>query len=243
MMITTFRKRLRITPSESSVTSSLPILFFGDAFHAHVATIGLNPSKSEYLDRKDILLTGNEQRFATTLSLGVSSREELSDFQADHAIEIMRSYYDEGKPVYGSYFRHLKNFLTGMGMSYNVRSATHLDLVQEPTNPVWNLLKPFEREALLKRDMSFLLWQLNVLSNLKVVICAGKTVSEQLCTHVKVEIKKTGSMNRFKWWLGTAYLTDRKLPIGGWNYPLDRPTGLNKVGEIDLGKTFAKELL
>jgi uracil-DNA glycosylase len=242
-LISTLRQRIRISPSESSVSGSLPVIFFGDALSARVATIGLNPSKFEYLDRTGIMLSGREQRFASTVSLGAVSREGLSDAQADEAIEVMRSYYDDGKPVYGSYFRHLKNFLAGMGASYAGRSATHLDLVQEPTDPVWNGLISSERSALMERDMPFLIWQLENLPRLEAVICAGKTVSEQLRAHVCIDVKDTGATKRIRWWLGTAHLGQRDLPIGGWNYPLDRPTGLGTAGEIGLGKMFAQALL
>ena len=67
------------------------------------------------------MLFGHRQRFASLVSLGAASRELLSDAQADEAIEIMRGYYDNGKPVYGPYFRHLKNFLDGMDESYGGR--------------------------------------------------------------------------------------------------------------------------
>jgi hypothetical protein len=58
---------------------------------------------------------GRKQRFATTASLRAASRAGLSEAQADEAIEVMRSYYEDGKPVYRSYFRHLSNFLADMG--------------------------------------------------------------------------------------------------------------------------------
>lgn len=242
-LISTLRERIRIAPSESSVSTSLPVLFFGDAFSARVATIGLNPSKFEYLDRKGQLLLGRVQRFASTTSLGARWRDELSDAQADQAIEVMRSYYADGKPVYGSYFRHLTNFLVGIGASYRDRSATHLDLVQEPTDPVWTSLSSSESSSLLKRDLPFLVWQLETLPRLEAVVCAGKTVSEQLRAQVSVDVEETGTMKRIRWWLGTAHLGQRDLPIGGWNYPLDRPTGLGTAGEIELGKMFARAFL
>jgi hypothetical protein len=219
------------------------VLFFGDALSARVATIGLNPSKREYLAPNGEPLSDRKQRFATTMLLGAAAREELSDAQADQAIHIMRSYYDLGKPVFGSYFRHLTNLLDGMGASYRSRSATHLDLVQESTDPVWSSLSPDERSALLTRDLPFLTWQLENLPRLEAAICAGKTVSEQLRAQVHVEVRETGTMKRIRWWLGTAHLTKRALPIGGWNYPLDRPTGLGTAGEIELGRMFARALL
>src|SRR5579859_77197 len=165
------RQRLRIVTSESSVVASLPVLFFGDALAARVVTIGLNPSKFEYLDRDCALLAGRNQRFATTTSLGVASRADLSDAQADKAIEMMRGYYDDDKPVYGKYFQHLTNFLDGIGASYRQRSAAHLDLVQESTDPVWNNLSVSERLRLLARDVPFLVWQLTNLPHVQVAVC------------------------------------------------------------------------
>ncbi len=237
------RDRLRVEPSLSSVGGSLPVLFFGDALSAQVATIGLNPSRFEYLDRNGAILAGSAQRFSTLASLGARSRGHLSNAQADEAIDVMRAYYDAGKPVYGSYFRHLTNFLRGMGASYIDRTATHLDLVQEPTDPVWNGLGDDERARLLARDLPFLVWQLEHLPHLRVVVCAGATVSHHVRSHIEVDERDRGRMKRIRWWLGTARVGHRELPIGGWNYPLDRPTGLGTAGEVELGEMFARELL
>jgi hypothetical protein len=236
-------ERLRVEASESSVQASLPVLFFGDALTSRVATVGLNPSKREYLDPEGEILAGRSQRFATTTSLGAASRAELSDTQAGEAIETMRGYYDDGRPIYGSYFRHLTNFLRGIGASYRDRSATHLDLVQESTDPVWNSLQTRERSHLLERDVPFLVWQLRNLPHLQAVVCAGKTVSEELRARVPVDVEETGEMKRIRWWLGVAHVEGRDLQIGGWNYPLDRPTGLGTAGEIALGQMFATALL
>ncbi len=239
----TLRDRLSVEPSRSSVDGSLPVLFFGDALCASVATIGLNPSKFEYTDRTAEMLAGSARRFATLGSLGASSRVELSDAQADAAIEVMRAYYDVGRPVYGSYFRHLTNFLRGMGASYGERTATHLDLVQESTDPVWNELDADERAELLERDLPFLAWELEHLPHLQAVVCTGATVSRQVRSRLDVDVRATGAMKRIRWWLGRARVGQRELPIGGWNYPLDRPTGLGTAGEVELGEMFARELL
>jgi hypothetical protein len=243
VLLPSFCERLRIPPTAVSVSGSLPVLFFGDAFSAQVATIGLNPSKFEYLDDAGNMLSGRQQRFATTISLGVDSRRALSDEQANRAIAIMRSYYDHGRPVYGSYFRHLQNFLGGMGMNFADRSATHLDLVQESTDPVWSGLSLVDREELLDRDVPFLVWQLENLPCLRAVICAGKTVSHQVRSRCSIQVNTTGEMKRIKWWVGQGVFGERELPIGGWNYPLDRPTGLGTVGELELGKLFGETLL
>lgn len=237
------RARLRREPRPSSVTSSLPVLFFGDGLSAEIATIGLNPSKREYLAADGRLLRGPKQRFATLESLGAPYRDVLTDSQADEAIAVMRHYYDDGKPVYGPYFRHLSNFLAGAGASYREGSAVHLDLVQEATARVWNELAESERAVLLELDMPFLLWQLTALPCLRAAICAGATVGREFSGRVAVEVHERGETARLHWWLGEAHLDGRVLPVGGWNYPLDRPTGLTKLDEIALGEFFRSELL
>jgi hypothetical protein len=237
------RERLRLEPSTASVPGSLPVLFFGDALSAQVGTIGLNPSKFEYIDKNGRILVGQDQRFCSLEGLGAESRNEVTDVQADEAIKTMRDYFDHGKPVYGSYFRHLSNFIKGMGMSYVERTATHLDLVQESTDPVWGDLDFGESTKLLQRDLPFLGWELEFLPQLQAVVCTGATVSEHVRGLVEVEEHESGTMQRIRWWCGTAKMGNRGLKIGGWNYPLDRPTGLGNDGEVELGQLFARKLL
>ena len=74
-LMPTLRERLRIASSLSSVDSSLPILFFGDALTARVATIGLNPSKFEFVGR-----TGR-----TLLTESGSGDSRLSSARTPHA--------------------------------------------------------------------------------------------------------------------------------------------------------------
>ena len=88
--------RLRQCPSASSVPRSLPVLFFGDLFTASVATVGLNPSYQEFLDRRGIELDGAARRFETLTSLCAADRSSLTDGQCDRAIETMQLYYRPG---------------------------------------------------------------------------------------------------------------------------------------------------
>src|SRR5260221_5954000 len=136
--------RLRRAPSPSTVPGTLPVLFFGDLFAAEVASVGLNPSDQEYLTKTGQMLTSRAQRFATLDSLGANDRAALLDPQCDEAVEWMRAYYDEGKPVYGAWFNALSRVVVGFGVGFRERSAAHLDLVQESTSPVWSELPAAE---------------------------------------------------------------------------------------------------
>lgn len=152
-------ERLRRPASLYAASGSLPVLFFGDLFTAKVATVGLNPSHQEYLDRERRELVGERRRFETLASLNALDRQSLTDEQCARAMRTMRGYYQPGKPIY-SWFRSMNRVLDAMGVSYQAGEAAHLDLVQEATDPAWSQLQgrdPGEAQALLTADLPFLL--------------------------------------------------------------------------------------
>jgi hypothetical protein len=67
----------------------------------------------------------------------------------------MRDYFEPSKPVY-SWFRPLARVVDGLGVSYTDRSAVHLNLVQQATDPAWSKLARRDIEQLLERDLGFL---------------------------------------------------------------------------------------
>jgi hypothetical protein len=238
------RSRLRRPASASSVTGSLPILFFGDLFRACVASVGLNPSDREYQDRAAAELQGRLRRFETLTSLGAAHREELTDQQSDRAIGAMTSYFDAGRPSYTTWFGHLANVFEGMGYSYRDRSATHLDLVQEATFPTWSALEqraPAEASALLRSDRDFLAWQL-VSFDLEGVLSNGAGVSRRLRDLLEARELVHGKIARITWRVSAARIGQRSLWVAEWNLPLVRATGLGKVGELELGRTLRAAL-
>jgi hypothetical protein len=234
-------QRLRRSPSASTVPGTLPVLFFGDLFAAEVASVGLNPSDHEYLTKGGAPLTGAAQRFANLASLEAADRAQLTETQCDEAIDWMRAYYDEGKPVYGSWFNSLSRVVEGFGASFPGRSAAHLDLVQESTSPVWSELPAGEKDSLLREDLPFLEWEIRAYP-ITAVICTGKTVSVHLRSCFGVEIEEEGTLARIKWWVGRADVDGREVDFAGWNYPLARATGLGAVGERELGELLAAKL-
>jgi uracil-DNA glycosylase len=234
-------ERLRQPPSASTVADSLPVLFFGDLFTAEVATVGLNPSDQEYLTGGGQPLVGPAQRFATLASVGVIDRASLTDEQCANAIEWMRAYYDAGKPVFGAWFNGLKRVVAGFGASFEDRSAVHLDLIQESTGPVRSKLEPPERDPLLARDLPFFVWEIRSFP-ITAVICTGKTVSVNVRRELGVEVEEEGTKARIRWWVGHAVIEGREVGFAGWNYPLDRPTGLGREGESELGQLLAERL-
>src|SRR5579871_2332551 len=60
------------------VPGSTPVVAFGDVRSASVATLGLNPSKNEFLDSQGHLLEGNLRRLETISSLRDTQRNGSS---------------------------------------------------------------------------------------------------------------------------------------------------------------------
>lgn len=232
--------RLRRDPRAFSVPSSTPVLFFGDLFTARVATVGLNPSDQEFLDRRGDQLTGAARRFETLDSLDAPDRRTLGNEQCEQAVETMRRYFHPGKPVYG-WFKALSRVTEGLGASFIGGEAAHLDLVQEATHPTWSALPDDERAALLHADLPFLEWQIQTFPA-EVVVCTGKTVSNHVRSRLRVQVEEEGELARIKWWLGHAELERGRVFFCGWNLPLARPTGLGAAGETQLGELFAERL-
>src|SRR3954453_2939366 len=127
----------RTPPSVNSfVQGSTPVISFGDALRAEVATIGIHPTRREFEEKG--WLRESKRRLATLESLGASPGEELSAEQA-HDVVIDCNLYFERNP-YWRWFKPLGELLdSAVGASYRHGPACHLDLVQWAPDPVWGL--------------------------------------------------------------------------------------------------------
>src|SRR5437016_1012532 len=111
-------KRIRQRPPDAShvVTRSTPVVSFGDARTAIVATLGLNPSRLEFLDHKGNELTGSSRRLATHLSLGNSDLSKAPLEVIARVLEDCNGYFQR-KP-YRQWFDQLQPILNHCGASY-----------------------------------------------------------------------------------------------------------------------------
>lgn len=215
---------------------------------ASIATVGLNPSRREYTSSHNVELTGNARRFETLRSLEAVSRADLTDAQCTRAIETMAGYFDPGKPRY-SWFAPLARLTSGMGRSYARREVTHLDLVQEATDPTWSTLHgshPGEANDLLRHDTPFLRWQIESFP-ISVLVCNGRTVFDWVArlTDARMVSENTRYFSpkvAFRWWVSLADMGHRPVAVVGWNIPLARPTGMNAESQTGFGASLRDEI-
>lgn len=143
------------------VPNSTPVLSFGKASTARVATLGLNPSRNEFLDKGGGELTGSCRRFETLTSLGVHDLASASDPVLHRVVDTCHSYFEADRNPYRQWFNQLEPVLQSVDASYYDGTACHLDIVQWATDPIWGRIRDRQvQERLLEADAGFLRAQL-----------------------------------------------------------------------------------
>lgn len=157
------------------VVGSTPVVSFGHPLNPEITTLGINPSSSEFIGRNRRLLSGDKRRLATLESLGVSA---YSAIDGEHATQIVSdcATYFERQPYH--WFNVLNQILSqALGVSFYAKTASHLDLVQWATEPVWQGLSDVTRARLLSGDRPFLVRQLRH-ESYRLMVVAGRTALE-----------------------------------------------------------------
>ena len=169
----------RPIPADSYVLpGSTPVVAFGNARTATVATLSLNPSWREFLDTSGNELVENDRRLATHGVLGTSDLANAPASKIEQVLQNCDSYFQRNP--YGEWFDKLEQVLQGCKASYYDGSACHLDLVQWATKPTWGNLRPQEiRNRLISADADFVRQQLTN-ESVKLLLANGKSVIDQL---------------------------------------------------------------
>lgn len=176
------------------VVSSTPVVAFGDPSVATVATLGINPSRREFVDKEAVLLDGASRRLSTLVSLGAESCASLTDQQARKVIDDCARYFDADRNPYGQWFNPLDRLIrSGTGASYYDGSACHLDLVQWATDPVWGGLDETVKQELLVDGLPHLRALLNFGST-ELVLLNGRAVLAQVGEVGLVDLTQCGTM-------------------------------------------------
>lgn len=186
--------RLRGAPPSgcSVVLSSTPVLAFGDFTEAEVATLGLNPSKKEFLGSAGELLLGADARFETLESLGVETLSSAPMAKLDEVVSGCARYFHQNP--YWRWFNPLEEVLKEVGVSFSQGTACHIDLVQWATDPVWGKLTSESKRCLLDDGLPFLKAQLSS-PKLRAVVANGSGVLKCLKKQLNVRLTPAARLN------------------------------------------------
>lgn len=141
-----------------------------------MATVGIYPSRNEFLDGQGRLLDGSQRRLATLHSLPAARLDELTDWQVVEVVADCAAYFQR-KP-YRRWFDPLDQLLrTGLGASYYDGTACQLDLMQWATDPGWGQMSDERaRRALIEDGVPHLAAQFAANPHIGVVLCNGRQV-------------------------------------------------------------------
>jgi hypothetical protein len=227
----------RPAPADSGIVpGSTPVVAFGDVRHAHVATLGLNPSRVEFHEH-GVELDGPLRRFETLRSLEVSRTEDLSD---EAVLRVWRrcNGYFHGNP-YMKWFAPLEKVLAAAGASYFEGTACHLDLSQWATDPTWGGLPAAVRKRLTSQDVDFLLTQLTS-EGISLLLLNGKGVVDAFHSVLKGELDTVGTISErsvtTKFYVGTFGLAR----VVGWSTNLQSSFGVTKELRAQLARRVSE---
>jgi hypothetical protein len=155
-----------------------PVPSFGELSRARVATLGLNPSKREFVDETGRELQGPHRRFHTLNSLGLRRWSAADAGHLGLILESCRTYFLVSP--YDRWFKRLDFVIGGAGASYYGASgsACHLDVIPYATARKWTDLTSRQRSSLLAiaaDSLSLLLRD----SSVRLLVLNGKSVVEQ----------------------------------------------------------------
>lgn len=169
----------RMPPASTPVVpQTTPVVAFGNPELAAVATLGINPSASEFL-KDGKLLSGQHRRLATLASLNAHRLDLLDDAQVATVIAECAAYFQ--RRPYRRWFNPLNQLLRiSTTTSYYDGTACHLDLVQWATDPVWRRIANKQVRRLLLDEGLPHLRALLGRDNVQLVLLNGRQVINEV---------------------------------------------------------------
>ncbi len=153
-----------------------PVVAFGNPVESKVATLGLNPSNLEFVDRFGKQLQEPHNRFESLESLGVNNWSEVANLGVQRIWEGCKDYFFRNP--YDQWFKRLDRVLVETGASYYSRigdTSCHLDLVPFASAKKWSALPRDHRAKLIELGAPSLARTLRE-SEIRVLVLNGATV-------------------------------------------------------------------
>ena len=241
-----FERIMRESAISEIVPGTTPVISFGDFTKAQVATIGINPSTKEFLrgGKNPKLISAAGKRLEDFESLSIRNHLEITE---DKAAAVWRGCQDYFQKNPYHWFNHFAPVLKAVGASFEAGSATHLDLTQWATKPVWRSLDSRVRDRLLGEDLEFFIWQ-NSQPNIKIRFINGRTVLNQvnelklfdLVEENPIQIETISGINKCQMFQGTGTNGERVI---AWSVNIQSMRGSNalkKSAAEKIGRWIAK---
>lgn len=171
-----------------------PVICFGDYKNSDLATIGINPSNLEFVDRYGNELENEKRRFHTLNSLGLESWTDASEKEINSIYRSYKNYFKINP--YDRWFKKLDYIISSTNNSYYFpyNNACHLDLIPYATSEKWSNLSNDSQQSILHLSGDFL-GKLISHSNIKVLVLNGQTVVDNFELITKMKLLKKEKIN------------------------------------------------
>jgi hypothetical protein len=188
-----------------------------------VATVGLNPSATEFLDNADNWMPSTE-RLSLVIDFDVQERESLSNDNLNFAANLRASYFERNPHAW---FNALQGLLSAVNVDWNYAkgSAVHVDIVACGTRRPWSELGKPETEILINNCHKHLKRTLTELPKETLLFLDGRTVKETLVTKFgfgEQSEENIGEAEILALWQGTLQIENRLFKYIGWSKPVDK---------------------
>lgn len=226
-------------PDLHIVSGSTPVVAFGNPKKARVATLGLNPSKHEFLNKNGEELVENERRLETLNSLGLQDLNNISDQQVEQIWQSCNNYFSRN-PY--QWFDPLEKILKHFNVSYYSGTACHLDLVQWATNSAWSKLSKSIQKNLILQDKNFLNKQL-IHENIEILLLNGRSVINNFQNIFECHLNEDTKLEENQ--LNSKIYQGRLLGIKviGWSINLQSSHGVTNTFIEKIAETVVKPSL
>lgn len=234
-------KRICKIPTSNYIArKTTPVISFGNFEKAKISTLGINPSSNEFF-YKDNLIANDKKRLSDLESLKLQSYEQMTEDKAHEVLNGCYNYFNKRPLKWFDIFEELLNIKS---FSYKNGSASHIDLVQWCTIPVWGMIPSVEQKKLLESDKNFFRWQLEN-NDMEIIILGGRQVLNQVEAIPEITLELIDTLFYFS--------GSRKIPFDlykmenfkgkkllGWsvNLQIMRGSAEEKTGVLNVLKNF-----
>jgi hypothetical protein len=218
-----------------------PILHFGNLRRAKIATLGLNPSDKEFLNKYNNELDSINRRFHTLNSLNLDSWDQANTSHIKELIDSCDNYFNHNP--YDRWFKKLDFLISGTSKSYYFPSndVCHLDLFPFATKIKWGALHRSVKNKLIEENADLLIELINrseiqylILNGISVVKGFQKAFGIDLnrSRHEAIDLIRTngdvvkGYFYEFSGYLNTNSI-NREIQILGYNHNIQSSFGIN----------------
>ena len=199
----------------------LPVPVFGHhkSSSVRVATVGLNPSATEFLNDEGNWKSVTE-RLPLVTDFGVRERDHVSSVDLERAANLRATYFERTPH---SWFGSIQGLLSALNTDWNYSAGTavHVDLVACGTWRKWSKMSNRTTSALVENCHKHLKQTLTELRDGTLLLLDGETVNKTLAAGLGFGERVEQDIGNVTVWSGSLQVAGKCFDYAGWSKPVN----------------------